>query len=561
MKLGVHGPNRRTTCPLAKIVRKSIVTAESQFSWNSVLTAQIDAEVVPELRSWKNQFFRQNRNFHEIGCSRPKSAHKRSPSSDQEKINFYGRIAIFMKLGAHCPNRRKSLPSSDHEKINFYGRIAIFMKLGAHCPNRRKSLNPELRFMRKFSIGCFLAQIMRKSIFRIAIFMKLGAYGPNRRTSGPRAQIMRKSIFTAESQFSWNWVLTAQIHEEAVPELRSWENQFLLANGNFHEIGCSRPKSTEKLSPSSDHEKINFYGRIAIFMKLGAHGPNRRTSGSRAQIMRKSIFTAESQFSWNWVLTGQIDAQAVSELRSWENQFLRPNRNFHEIGCSRPKSAQKLARAQIMRKSIFTIESQFSWNWVLTAQIGAKACPSADHEKINFYGRIAIFMKLGAHTQNRRTSCSWAQIMRKSIFTAELQFSWNWVVTTQIDAEAVPELRSWENQFLWPNLNFHEKCSSRPKSAHKRSPSSDHEKINFYGRIAIFMKLGAHGPNGRRSAFRGEIMAKCFFYGRIAIFMILGAHLPNWGTVASRPELKRKCIFPAESEFFLNSVPTSQIGA
>ena len=56
-------------------------------------------------------------------------------------------------------------------------------------------------------------------------------------------------------------------------------------------------KSTHKRSPSSDHEKINFYGRIAIFMKLGAHGPDRRTSAPRAQIMRKSIFTAESQFS------------------------------------------------------------------------------------------------------------------------------------------------------------------------------------------------------------------------------------------------------------------------
>ena len=171
--------------------------------------------------------------------------------------------------------------------------------------------------------------------------MKLGAHGPNRLTSGPRAQIMRKSIFTAESQFSWNWVLTAQIDAQVVPELRTSEYQFLRPNRNFHEIGCSRPKSTHKRSPSSDHEKINFYGRIAIFMKLGAHGPNRRTSGPRAQIMRKSIFTAESQFSWNWVLTAQIDSQAVPELRSWENQFLRPNRNFHEIGCSRLKSTHK----------------------------------------------------------------------------------------------------------------------------------------------------------------------------------------------------------------------------
>ena len=34
-----------------------------------------------------------------------------------------------MKLGGHGPNRHKRSPSSDHEKINFYGRIAIFMKL------------------------------------------------------------------------------------------------------------------------------------------------------------------------------------------------------------------------------------------------------------------------------------------------------------------------------------------------------------------------------------------------------------------------------------------------
>ena len=306
----------------------------------------------------------------------------------------------------------KRSPSSDHEKINFYGRIPIFMKLGAHYPNRR--------------------------------------------TSGPRAQVMRKSIFTAESQFSWNWVLTAkigaqavpelrswenqflrpnriswnwvltiQIGAQAVPELRSWENQFLRPNRNFHEIGCSLFKSAHKRSPSSDHEKINFYGRIAIFMKLGAHCPNRRPSGPGAQIMRKSIFTAESQFSWNWVFTVQIGAQAVPELRSWENQFLRPNRNFNEIGCSLFKSAHKRS-------------------------------PSSHHEKINFYGRIAIFMKLGAHCPNRRTNGPRAQIMRKSIFTAESQFSWNWVLTAQIGAQAVPELRSWENQFLRPNRNFHE---------------------------------------------------------------------------------------------------------
>ena len=402
MKLGAHCPNRRTSGPGAQIMRKSIFTAESQFSWNWELTAQIGAQAVPELRSWENQILRPNRNFHEIGRLRPKSAHKRSPSSDHEKINFYGPVAIFLKLGA---------------------------------------------------------------------------YGPNRLTSGPRAQITRKSNFTAELQFSWNWVLTAKIGTQAVFELRSWENQFLRPNRNFHEIGSSRPKSAHKRSPSSDHEKIKFYGRIAIFMKLGDHGPNRPRSGPRAQIMRKLIFTAQSQFSWNWELTAQIDSQAVPELRSWENQILRPNCNFHEIGCSRPKLAHK-------RSS------------------------SSDHEKINFYGRIAISMKLGAHGPNRPTSSPRAQIMRKSNFTAESHFSWNWELTAQIGAQAVPELRSWENQFLRPNRNFHEIGCSLPKSARKRSPSLDDEKINFYGRVAIFMKLGDHGPNRCTSGPRAELMRK-----------------------------------------------------
>ena len=62
-------------------------------------------------------------------------------------------------------------------------------------------------------------------------------------------------------------------------------------------LGDHGPNRLTKRFPSSDHEKINVYGRIAIFMKLGAHGPNRLTSGPRAQIMRISIFTAESQIS------------------------------------------------------------------------------------------------------------------------------------------------------------------------------------------------------------------------------------------------------------------------
>ena len=708
MKLGAHCPNRRTSGPRAQIMRKSIFTAESQFSWNWVPTVQIGAQAVPELRSWENQFLRPNRNFHEIGCSLFKSAHKRSPSSDHEKINFYGRIAIFMKLGAHCPNRRQSGPGAQimtksifTAESQFSWNWVLTAQIGAQAvPELRSWENQFLRPNRNFhEIGCSLPKSAHKRspssdhekinfYGRIAIFMKLGAKSSNRRTSGPRAQIMRKSIFTAESQFSWNWVLTTQIGAKAVHELRSWENQFLRPNRNFHEIGCSLPKSAHKRSPSSDHEKINFYGRIAIFMKLGAHCPNRRTNGPRAQIMRKSIFTAESQFSWNWVLTAQIGAQAVPELRSWENQFLRPNRNFHEIGCSLPKSAHKRSRssyhekinfygriailmklgadcpnrrtsgprAQIMRKSIFTAESQFSWNWVLTAQIGAQAVPeliswenqflrpnrnfheigcslpksahkrspSSDHEKINFYGRIAIFMKLGADCQNRRKSGLRAQIMRKSIFTAESQFSWNWVLTAQIGAQAVPELRSWENQFLRPNRNFHEIGCSLPKSAHKRSRSSYHEKINFYGRIAILMKLGADCPNRRTSGPRAQIMRKSIFtaesqfswnwvltaqigaqavpeliswenqflrpnrnfheigcslpksahkrspssdhekinfYGRIAIFMKLGAHCPNRRTSGPRAQIMRKSIFTAESQFSWNWVLTAQIGA
>ena len=273
---------------------------------------------------------------------------------------------------------------------------------------------------------------------------------------------MTKSIFTAESQFSRNWVLTTQIGAQGVPELRSLENKFLWPNRTFHEIGCSRPKSAHKQSPSSDHEKISFYDRVTIFMKLGANGPIRRRRRRRAQIMRKLIFTAKSHCSWNWVLTAQIGEIAVFEFTSWENQFLRPNRNFHEIGFSRPKSAHKPS-------------------------------PTSDHEKINFFRRIAIFVWLGAKGQNRRRSrpraqimrksifttesqfswalaqimrksifttesqFSWAlaQMMRKSIFTAESRFSWNWVLTAQIGAEAVPEFRSWENiftaesQFSW----------------------------------------------------------------------------------------------------------------
>ena len=464
MKLGAHGPNRRTSGPRAQIMRKSIFTSESQISWNWVLTAQIDSQALPELRSWENQVLWPNCNSHEIGWSRPKSTHKAVPKLRSWEDQFLRPKRNFHEIGCSRPkSTHKRSPGSDHENINFYGQIANFMKLGAH--------------------------------------------GPNRRTSGPRAQIMRKSIFTVESQFSWNWVLTAQIDAQAVPELRSWENQFLRPNRNFHEIGCSRPKSTHKRSPSSDHEKINFYGRIANFMKLGAHGPNRLTSGPRAQIMRKSIFTAKSQFSWNWVLTAQIDSQAVPELRSWENQVLRPNRYFHEIGWSRPKSTHKAV------PELRSWENQFLRPKRNFHEIGCsrpksthKGSPSSDHEKINFYGRIAIFMKLAAHGPYRRTSGPRAQIMRKSIFTAESQFSWNWVLTAQIDAQfvpelrtsesifkaesqfswnwvltaqidaqAVPELRSWENQFLRPNRNFHETGCSRRKSTYKWSPSTDHQ--------------------------------------------------------------------------------------
>ena len=548
MKLAAHVPNRRTSGPRVQIMRKSIFTAKSQISWNWVLTAQIDSQAllelrswenqvlrpnrnsheigwsrpksthkaVPELRSWENQFLRPKRNFHETRCTRPKSTHKRSPSSDHENINFYGRIANFMKLGAHGPNRRTSGPRAQIMRKSIFTAESQFSwnwvltaQIDAQAvPELRSWENQFLRPNRNFhEIGCSGPKSTHKRspssdhekinfYGRIAIFMKLGAHGSNR----PRAQNIRISIFKAESQFSWNWVLTAQIDAQAVPELRSWENLFLRPNRNFHEIGCSRPKSTHKRSQSSDHEKINFYGRIANFMKLGAHGPNRLTSAPRAQIMRKSIFTAKSQFSWNWVLTPQIDSRAVPELRSWENKFLRPNRKFHEIWAHGPNRRTSGPRAQIMRKSIFTVESQFSWNWVLTAQMDAQAVPelrswenqflrpnrkfheiecsrpksthkrsrSSDHEKINFYGQIAILMKLCAHGPNRLTSGPRAQIMRKSIFTAESQFSWNWF--------------------------------SRPKSTNKRSPSSDHEKINFYGRIAIFMKLVAHGSNRRTSS-------------------------------------------------------------
>ena len=127
--------------------------------------------------------------------------------------------------------------------------------------------------------------------------MKLGDHGPNRRKSRPRAQIMRKSIFTAESQFFMKLGAHGPNRLTSAPRVHLMRKSNLRPNRNFHEIGYSRPKSTHKRSPSSSLEKINFYARIAIFMKLGAHGPNRRKSRPRAQINRKSIFTAESQFS------------------------------------------------------------------------------------------------------------------------------------------------------------------------------------------------------------------------------------------------------------------------
>ena len=655
MKLGAHGPNRRRRRPRAQIMRKSIFTAESQFSWNWVPTAQIGAEgrpqlrswenqflrpnrnfheigcprpksaqkgrpqlrswenqflrpnrnfheigcprpksaqkPSPELRSWENQFLRPNRNFHEIGCPRPKSAQKPSPSSDHEKINFYGRIAIFMKLGAHGPNRRRRAvpelrswenqflrpnrnfheigwprpksaqkpspssdhekinfygriaifmklgsataqigaegpsPSSDHEKINFYGRIAIFMKLGAHGPNRRRRAVPQLRFHEKINF-----------YGRIAIFMKLGGHGPNRRRSRPPAQISWENQFLRPNrnfhEIGWE---TAQIGAEAVPQLRSWENQFLRPNRNFHEIGCPRPKSARKPSPSSDHEKINFYGRIAIFMKLGAHGPNRRRLAVHPiQIMRKSIFTAESQFSWNWVPTAQIGAEGPSPSSDHEKiNFYGRIAIFMKLGAHGPNRRRRRPRAQIMRKSIFTAESQFSheigWPRPKSAQ---KPSPSSDHEKINFYGRIAIFMKLGAHGPNRR-------------------------------GRAVPELRSWENQFLRPNRNFHEIGCPRPKSAQKGRPSSDHEKINFYGRIAIFMKLG-----GRTAQIGAEAVPELRSWENQFLrpnrnFHEIGCPRPK-SAQKPFPELRfhEKINFYGRIAIFMKSgLPTAQIGA
>ena len=250
--------------------------------------------------------------------------------------------------------------------------------------------------------------------------MKLGAHDPNRRRSASCGQIMAKRSFTAESQFLRNWMLTAQIGEEALLAVRSWQNEGLRPNRNFYEIGCLRPKSPElaqKRFPRSDHGKMNFYGRIAIFMKL------------------------------HWVLKAQIGTKALPEVRSCQNEFLRPNRNFYEIGCSRPRSAQK-------------------------------HFPRSDHAKMTFYGRIGIG---------------------------------NWMLTAQIGEEALLEVNSWLNEVLRPNRNFYEIGCSRPKSAQKRFPWSDRGKMNFYGRIAIFMKLGAHGRNRRRSPFRVEIMAKRIF--------------------------------------------------
>ena len=149
-----------------------------EFSWNWVPTAQIGAEPVPELRSWENQFLRPNRNFHEIELPTAQiGADLGRGHPISWKFNFYGRKIVFSHeiWAAHGPNRRRRRPWAPNfmRNCNFYGRNRIFSWLGAH--------------------------------------------GPNRRRTRPRAQIMRKSIFTAESQFSWNWVPTAQIGAEPGP--------------------------------------------------------------------------------------------------------------------------------------------------------------------------------------------------------------------------------------------------------------------------------------------------------------------------------------------------------
>ena len=97
-----------------------------------------------------------------------------------------------------------------------------------------------------------------------------------------------------------------------------------------------------------------------------------------------------------------------------------------------------------------------------TAQIGAEGpSPTSDHEKINFYGRIAIFMKLCAHAQ--------------------------------MGADGVPELRSWENQFLRPNRNFYENCDSARL------------KIDFlmiWARGRLLRRFGPWQPNFMKIAIR-----------------------------------------------------------
>ena len=64
---------------------------------------------------------------------------------DHEKINFYGRIEIFMKFGCSRPkSTHKRSPSSDHDKINFYCGISIFMKFVLTAQIDSQAL-PELR--------------------------------------------------------------------------------------------------------------------------------------------------------------------------------------------------------------------------------------------------------------------------------------------------------------------------------------------------------------------------------------------------------------------------------
>ena len=300
----------------AQIMKIAIFTAEKLiFSWNWVPTAQIGAEGVRELRSWENQFLRPNRNFHEIGCQRPKSAQKPFPSSDFMRKSIFTAVKIdfLMIWAAHGPNRRRFGPwaSSDHEKLRFLRPKNCIFSWNLGCP-RPKSAQIWRPWAPRFHENC-------DSAVKIAISHEIwAANGPNLRRFGP-----------FHPQISWEIAI------------------FTAVIAIFMKSECPRTPNLRRSRPRAQidfHEKINFYGRIAIFMKLGGHGFCADLGRGHPDFMRTLRFGRKNWISHDWAAGRPKSARiwAVGTSISWEIAiFTAVKIAFsHEMSCPRPKCAQ-----------------------------------------------------------------------------------------------------------------------------------------------------------------------------------------------------------------------------